>query len=293
MNTPEFLAWALEYRCPIRGEQDGSNPERTERQLRAARAVSDARREGRVFEGFAVDPPNGFRVAEALAIYGGEEAVDGACQTCPANGCRASGGSSASPVTSSVCCYGRAVLPIDSTEFHAAFDRAVGQVMAATGQRWYGMWLRSPLEPKQLPEIVAALQNVSIDDRRCRQGLAGLVAACDTALKHNLPLHICAYPRGRVEGTWWRLEPHCPRCKAPWKDDATNCLVCGYIGNPAPDRKRRARGMRPYYPLDRLLGGEQAAAFMSRYEIFRARQPPPGQPPALPRPGPPDSRRAD
>ena len=42
MNTPEFLIWALEYACPIRGFQNGSDPERTERQLRAARAVSEA-----------------------------------------------------------------------------------------------------------------------------------------------------------------------------------------------------------------------------------------------------------
>ena len=41
MLTPEFLLWSLETRCPIRGLEDGTDPERTERQLRAARAVSD------------------------------------------------------------------------------------------------------------------------------------------------------------------------------------------------------------------------------------------------------------
>ena len=248
MQTPEFLLWALEYRCPIRGEQDGTDPERTERQLRGAREVSDARREGRVFEGLAVDLPNGFRVAEALAIYGGEEVVNSACQTCPANGCRGSSGSSASFVSSSAGCYGWVVLPIDPTEFHAAFDRVVPQAISGTGQRWYGMWLRSPLAPYQLAGIAEALQNVSIDEPRCRQGLAGLVTACGTALAHNLPLHIRAYPRGRVEGTWWRLVPHCPNCKAPWQAirirNATECVpksahicpTCEYVGHPAPTR---------------------------------------------------------
>src|SRR5687768_8493377 len=85
MDTPEFLVWALEYSCPIRESMDGSDPERTERQLRAARAVSDARREGRVFEGLCVDPPDGFWIEEALSIYGGLAATERACGNCPAN----------------------------------------------------------------------------------------------------------------------------------------------------------------------------------------------------------------
>ena len=71
MDTPEFLVWAIEHTCPSADMQDGSDPERTERQLRAARAVSDARREGRVFEGLCVNPPDGFRIDDALAVYGG------------------------------------------------------------------------------------------------------------------------------------------------------------------------------------------------------------------------------
>ena len=85
MDTPEFLVWAFEYTCPIRGFQSGSDPERTERQLRAARAVSDAQREQRVFEGLCVDSPRGFRIDEALAIYGGAAAVESACGECSAN----------------------------------------------------------------------------------------------------------------------------------------------------------------------------------------------------------------
>src|SRR5204862_6701031 len=85
MDTPEFLLWALEYSCPIRGFQDGSDPERTERHLRAARAAGDAGLEGRVFEGLCVSPPSGFRIADALAIYGGLSAIEQACRDCPAN----------------------------------------------------------------------------------------------------------------------------------------------------------------------------------------------------------------
>src|SRR4051794_22497154 len=85
MDTSEFLIWAIEYSCPVRGSENGDDSERVERQLRAARAVSDARREERVFEGFCVEPPSAFRIDDALAVYGGIAAVERTCQGCPAN----------------------------------------------------------------------------------------------------------------------------------------------------------------------------------------------------------------
>src|SRR6478752_1969051 len=85
ISTPAFLLWAIEYSCPIRGFQDGTDPDHTERQLRAAIALNAARREGRVFEGYCVAEPLGFRIEEALAIYGGLEAVERTCGSCPAN----------------------------------------------------------------------------------------------------------------------------------------------------------------------------------------------------------------
>ncbi len=307
MQTPEFLWWALEFRCPIRGEQDGSDPERTERQLRTARAVSVARREGRIFEGLAVDPPNSFRIADAVAVYGGEEAARRACSDCPANVLAGEdhplfrdGPAPASPQLAG--CYGCVQLPFDASKIHAAIEQGIDSAYGSvpweglcdvTTPHWYGLWIDSPLWAEHLLVRFLVLQAAGIDDASCRQGIADLLAALNVAFNAGLRLHVRLYPPGRVEGTWWRLVPHCPRCKAPWEVGAINCLVCGHVGHPAPDRKRRARGLRPYFPLDRLLGGEQAAKFMARYEAFRARQPPPDQPPAPPQPGPPDSRRAD
>src|SRR6478672_3943811 len=85
VSTPSFLQWAIGYQCAVRGFQDGIAPEMTERQLRAAIATSDARREGRIFEGYAVDEPLGFRIEEALALYGGLPKVEETCRACPAN----------------------------------------------------------------------------------------------------------------------------------------------------------------------------------------------------------------
>src|SRR6185503_15686006 len=116
-DTPEFLVWAIEHACPIRGFQTGSDPERVERQLRAARAVSKARQEERIFEGLCVDPPWGFRIDEAVGIYGGLAAAERTCGDCPVNAlAKLRGGSLAG-------CFGAVPLPLDPAPVHAAIER--------------------------------------------------------------------------------------------------------------------------------------------------------------------------
>ena len=288
MDTPEFLVWAIEYSCPIRGLQDGSDPERTGRQLRSARAVSDARREGRVFEGLCVDPPNGFRIADALAIYGGLQAVEHACRDCPANAL-----AEVNPAALAGC-YGLVPLPDDPRPVHEAIDRGF-QLAAAwqepvTRPRWYELWLNSPLWAELLMDTFCVLEAAPIGDRRCRAAIAELMLGLNWAFNANCRLHVQLFPRGRVvEGTW-QLVPHCPRCKAEWiGSNSHECHVCGNVGHPASDKKRKARGERPYFPLDRLLGQEQAAEFLVRYEAYRAGRQSPDRAETRPPPVPPDS----
>src|SRR3954466_13708392 len=92
MPTPEFLVWAIERHCPLRQIAGFADPERTERHLRALRAYSDASAQGRIFEGICVEAdanPSqryatcGFRVEEALTLYGGLESAATACGECP------------------------------------------------------------------------------------------------------------------------------------------------------------------------------------------------------------------
>lgn len=257
MDTPEFLIWALEFTCPIRGFQDGSDPERTERQLRAARAYSEASQEFRVFEGLAVDLPNGFRIEEALAIYGGETALRQNCTGCPANAlpCMHS--------DSLAGCYGLLPLPDDATEFHRAIDAAC--VAPVTKPSWYGLWLDSPIESERLhllQQVIAAAIPQS-----------ELPAGINAAIRTGCRLHARLYPPGRVEGSDWMLALHCPRCKALWSGvRRAVCQVCRYAGHPADDKRRKARGQRPYSPLERLLGKQQAAEFLIRYAAHRAQR---------------------
>ena len=266
-STPEFLIWAIEQTCPLRGALDGSDPERTERQLRAAQAVSDAQRDARVFEGICVDPPYGFRVDEALAIHGGEAAARQACGNCPANAL-AEGDPAAL-----AGCFGILALPDDPADFHAAVDRGIdevygrldcGPMFSETRPRWYGLWLSRFHEWETLLSLFLVLQAAKLE----QPGVRELLLALNTAYNIGRRVHTQLFPPGRVDGTWWRLTPHCPRCKAARNDAGRReCRVCGYVGHAAPDKKRHARGRRPYFPLARLLGSDQAAAqFLTRYE---------------------------
>jgi len=71
--------------------------------------------------------------------------------------------------------------------------------------------------------------------------LAQLLAGLLTARDEKLPFYASLYPRGAIEGNWWRLAAHCPRCRSEWKSIGRGlCAVCSYEGHPAPDKKRRA-----------------------------------------------------
>jgi hypothetical protein len=265
MGTPEFLTWAIEFGCPVRGFQDGSDPERTERQLRVARAVSDAEREGRVFDGVAVKGDHGFRLEEALEVYGGRAAVEAACPACPANVLA----TDASP--NWVGCYGLVERPSRSEWFDRAVDQALsGQAGAAkwiprTTPAWYGLWMGSPLAAERALFVARVLELMEEEERKLAKGLDELGVALLAASERGLVVHVAVYPQGSVEAGWFLLAPHCPRCKVTWLARKKQmCSACGYEGSPAPLRKRRARGRRPYFPLVRLLGEEEAREFLGR-----------------------------
>ena len=285
-DTPAFLLWSIEFGCPIRSFEDGTIPERVERQLRAARTFSQARREGRVFEGLALAPPDGFRIEEALAIYGGQSAVEANCRGCPVNAL------SGSDLAALAGCYGWVPLPIDPTSVYATVETAIDSLYGAeswatlfpvTRPRWFGLWL-SPLWAEHLLVAARVLEAAAVADRECRQALDELLLGLRTAYHADRSLHVRAYSGGRVEDNTWRLVMHCPQCSAPWPEKAARqCGVCDYAGAPAPDKKRLPRGQRPYFPLERLLGREQAAALLVRYAASRE-QPESPDPPRSPLP---------
>jgi hypothetical protein len=286
MNTPEFLVWAVEFSCLVRGFQDGRDPERVERQLRVARAVSDAEGEGRVFEGVAVRGEEGFRIEEAMGVYGGGRgAVEGACGGCPANALAREG----QRVLAG--CYGMVVCPWESEGFHACVDGAVAKDRGAgndgtrsvpTTYAWYGLWMGSPLDGERAGATARILEAVEVAEPGTVAGLGELALALSLVGERGLRVHVALYPEGLDEGGVFALARHCPRCKRTWgkigpeaegdvqREDGGQsppygkCAACGYEGICAPMKKRRARGRRPYFSLERLLGEEGARELLRR-----------------------------
>jgi hypothetical protein len=160
-------------------------------------------------------------------------------------------------------------VPDDAPRFLQAIDEAMGlaQEFPITTPGWYGLWLASPVDGPALAGAVRTLEAMPEGE----WGLPELLFPLTIALERGSRVHVLLYPRGRVEGAWWNLVPHCPQCRAAWGEAGRrHCSVCGYRGHPAPQQKRHARGRRPYFSLGRLVGAAQAADLVTRYEARRA-----------------------
>jgi hypothetical protein len=295
--TPEFLVWAIEYRCPLREIEGFEQPERTERQLRAARAVSDARAAGRIVDGLCiarsgrelsipeharlgVEPslstdvrrqlPMAFHLEDALDLYGGEAVVAANCESC-----RAIAELSIDPHVWAGC-YG--ILPLwqPSDMFHNLFWRALSvralsprtSELFAGQTSWHGMWLASPLQGEQLQRLHHVLgemvESVSSTAERYTEAILALRRGLQTAHEHNLSLHGQMFPAGEVVGRWWRHGLHCPHCQATWRAPQRYCSMCGWTGKFGTPPKRRARGTRPYRSLVEMVGEAGAAEIFAR-----------------------------
>jgi hypothetical protein len=273
VSTPEFLVWSLERRCELRQIAGFDDPERTERHLRTLRAYSEGAEEERVFEAICVAPPNGFQVDDALSLYGGLDAAEDACRDCPANALRREYRNCLAG------CFGMVPLPPDESEVHTAVEEAIARLnlranvatnFAVTKPAWYGLWMRSPLDAPRALLLKFILRNASGCEPGYAKATNQMILGLSAAYEHNLPLHVRLYPRGEVSGVWWNLLLHCQNCHAPWPEvEREECQVCGYVGRPASPPKRRARGTRPYWPLERMMGKEKAAEFLLRYEAQR------------------------
>jgi hypothetical protein len=275
-QTPEFLVWSLERRCELRQIAGFEDPERTERHLRTLRAYGEAEEEGRVFEGICVAPPNGFQVDDALALYGGLSAAGVACRDCPANALRSDNASSLGG------CFGMVPLPPCESEVHTAVEDAIGRMnlrasvevnFPETKPAWYGLWMHSPLDAPRALLLKFILRNAGGGNPEYVRAANQLILGLGIAYEQGLPLHIRLYPRGEVQAVWWNLVPHCQNCQAPWPEtNCDQCQVCGYVGRPASPPKRRARGTRPYWPLERMMGKEKAEEFLVRYHEMRSQE---------------------
>jgi hypothetical protein len=284
-ETPEFLAWCLVHPCPLRQTEQLSQPLATERALKSLRAVSIARREGRIWDGVCIDQstalgcattPRGFPQAEVLNVHGGEAQVNAYCSDCLANtekdrpqGQNWTG------------CFGWLALANEWQDLPQRWEEcllqetelrdAIHQHCPITTPMWYGTWSVGVLDPS-LAELVRNVldrldlqplqsQSCMEDDLRildpCR-----LFKALELCVEHGFSLAVEMIPKGRIEDRTWFWPPHCGQCKTAREMGAKSCGVCGCLAHPLPAKKRKTRGTRPFIPLSQFLGPHGAKAFL-------------------------------
>lgn len=282
-RTPAFARWSLSLNCDFREQaSDPFDPIAVERELRPLQEASLARAEGRIVDGLAIErndwkrlkdrdasgSPNsigGFSIEEILDYYGGEDSADAICPGCPAN----TGEESGSPWAG---CFGLLMPANDQSpaQLDAALEASrsadlLDAAFPATRPRWFGWWIDSEWSASQTQAFLAALEPTSSSGTSLESLLAGSDAfreALVRSQRHGLAVRVAAFPPGRIEGRDWIVDAHCPRCKAPAEATAKFCRVCRRAGGMFPARVRKARGERPYHPLDKLISRERIAAIV-------------------------------
>jgi hypothetical protein len=275
--TPEHVLWAIECDCAFRSASDWTDPEQTWRELRPLRAYSEAIECDRLFEGICLDRSSndlssepavkGFPLSEVVNMFGDEACIDETCRACLANVSEGCLGSLAgchgwflvsdlkAPVDNAIqklrsSCVGNKATPLDPQSYKQGF---------------YGVWMTPIWHGSQLSDTIDLFDIVLRDMDPDNEQLLRFVTALHCADQHDLPVHVKLMPQGRLEGKWWHVVEHCPRCRARWVARARHCSACEYAGNPSPARKRHARGTRPFISLERLVGKQNVASFLSRY----------------------------
>jgi len=228
-------------------------PERTERHLRSVREFGHGVAEQRIVDGIclvknavvdrelAATKATGFRVSESLQIFGGESIIQSHCPHCVAN----------------------IALPSDRVTFAGCYGMLPLPENFVTRDRWYLQWLDSPLDVARTTELTNQLPTVAWPNATDDPEFQRLTTAVAIAASHALPLHAQMIPAGQIVDRRWILPPHCGRCGVAWKT-SHSCSVCGGMGTQRSGLKRHMRGNRPYLPLTKIVGPDQAGELLRK-----------------------------
>jgi hypothetical protein len=157
-----------------------------------------------------------------------------------------------------------------------------------TSPTWYGLWIGSAHSDSSPPNHASAhspalaytreqlewlerLWEKCVAEMTDAEAVVGpFLAAIRRALTTGAELRAKLYPRGELAGKRWRVAAHCGRCGASWSDERAAaavrvCPVCRLAAAPLAARSRAAQGTRPYGPLARIVGRDEAAELLARY----------------------------
>jgi hypothetical protein len=265
-----------------------SDPAQTERQLRSVRCYSEAKLDGRIFEGVALErvenddsPDVGFLIEEIFQAYGGQHELE-QCLSCKGNVVEYISLQDSKQVPRPGYAGCHELLTADDlsptgNELDEAFDEAFERALAeasepetselflTTSPRWYGLWNESPLTEPQLQLLASVFEILKTNRAVPSSRVDAIDAAVKVALKHSIPLRVRPEPAGKIDGNHWTVLAHCSRCLASWQSDWKKCEVCQQENRPIAERVRRAKGNRPYWRLGRFLGSENVPQFLERW----------------------------
>jgi hypothetical protein len=245
----------------------------------------------------------GFPIFEVAGLFGGPEQIKDACWNCPANAVSAhqpgllAGCFGWLPVDFNFDFekLTRGEFDVGETEAAGAaltselvdlVERAVAklqleeliqQTFLATRPVWYGLWSHASLSQEQLPVIEQLFMYVLANEEAERRAnsahstqltdLIRFVDAVSSCREHSLPLHVDFVPAGVSDGINWTILPHCGYCGFSIDNNLPReCPACGQPGNRQQETKHKVLGLRPYLHLHSILGSQQTAEFLLRYE---------------------------
>lgn len=269
--------WAIERECPLRNSNNWAAPEQTARELRPLQAYSEALQDGRVFEGICLDRSStdltndsvamGFPLTEIAAAFGDADFIAVTCRDCPANVPESHRDSLAG-------CFGWFPVPDLKEPINRAFSRIRSTFVAndervrvrrTVTQGFYALWINSNWHGAKLMGAIELFAAVVGDTSLGNRQFLRFVTALRVAAQQGLAVRVQLMPQGVLEGKWWRVVQHCPHCRAQWVSDSKRCTACDFTGNPLPERRRHARGTRPFLPLEKIVGKQQLNEFLNRY----------------------------
>jgi len=283
MNTPEFILWAIDFRCALREHLDDYRKlESVERSLRPIKAYSKGVNDNRIFEGLCfeadltaeTETPRAFRVDEVLAHYDGEEGVVSHCGNCEAiPPARRQGQQQGVNLAG---CHGHFTLAHPTRnwqeDFHNSAMRVCDKstwkdVVPDSRSPWYGLCQIETPSHAALKFWQETLNDLKTQDAWYGPAAEIFLETVNWVLASNssLTLRIRLNPTGAIEGRSWTVHSHCSRCKAPQTDSEDHCTNCGRTGNAVQERKRKSRGHRPFWPLTDFLGESGAKEMVARY----------------------------
>ncbi len=257
-TTPPFLAWALEQACPLRNIDRWQEPERTERHLRAVVEYGRGVREDRIVADVCLGPEcldpstpvsacTGFKIEDALSMFGGKSGVLLACSGCPAN---VRSESRFAPGLTG--CH--ALLPLPQLADWTSEARCA----------WYSLCARSPWQRTSVENLQVfslVFGQAFPTDRQSEE--FHFAAALNCCLEQSIPLHVRMFPAGRIEGRRWILPEMCMACGAQWQGLAA-CAWCGSATSSGGEKKRHVRGRRPFLPLLRFVPEAEATRLVEQ-----------------------------